>query len=218
MRVRYQKQELSAFIEGLLLPVKDGISRRRLHHPHTLCSMNHTEIPEWKIKLKGSHPRETIFDWIIAKKLLKLRTSRGEDILVFLLSKFEWEYDILKILSNPKFIQIPIQLERMIQKLLEPHLFDAKRMLHSFDPSVMYHKEWKPLFLPPVQYIGVGYKDHGTLGSAPSWKDQILPGKEMAVQPNRFSFRYLLSMEVFLNSEVLELPSTDESQLGRKRG
>lgn len=218
MRVRYQKQELSAFIEGLLLPVKDGVSLRRLHHPHTLCTMTHSEIPEWKMKLKGTHPRETVFDWIIAKKLLKLRTSWGEDILVFLLSKYEWEYDILKILSNPEKFIIPIHLEKLVQKLLEPHLIEAKRMLHSFDPSVMYHKEWRPISFPPIQYIGVGYKDHGTLGSAPSWKDQILPGKEMAVQPNRFSFRYLLSLEVFQNSRGLELPSTDESQLGRKRG
>lgn len=63
--------------------------------------------------------------------------------------------------------------------------------------------------------MGVGYKDKGSLSSAPSWKDQIIFTEEEPVSEDSVlhELKVLLSFSEFLNQG--KLPA-DETNGGRK--
>ena len=50
----------------------------------------------------------------------------------------------------------------------------ARRIRNGSPCSFDAFKVWSPVVLSEERRMGVGYKDHGSLSSAPSWKDQIL--------------------------------------------
>lgn len=85
------------------------------------------------------------------------------------------EFEIFdKILSNLSRIQF---CEKKILEQFIHHSFlgivDPWREFRRFEPKMSIVKVWTEVAkLPPKRYIGVGYKDHGTLSTAPSWKDQ----------------------------------------------
>lgn len=119
------------------------------------------------------------------------------------------EFEIFdKILSNLSKIQLR---EREILEQFVHHSFlgiiDPWREFRRFEPKMSIVKVWtEAAKLLPKRYIGVGYKDHGTLSTAPSWKDQQT--EEDVANPR-------LSVLSFSLDRILEIPlSRTSSSLG----
>lgn len=202
MRLTYRIEELKAFCNGTLLPgkVRPTVLAR---HPENLSWYRHYPYYEWIIKLKGNKTRRQTINWIIAKWYSSYELNQGERILALLLSQNKYEYTIVDKMSRN------VNLYFSERRIARPKTLTetCKRITRSYRPSVVYDKIFSPITLPPVQYIGVGYKDKGTLGSGPSWKEQILPGKEVPTSQEEFLFSILLSLGLHSSLEDVLLLS-----------
>ena len=139
------------------------------------------QVPGWSTILYGSSSKSNTLSWLLAKGVYR-RLSKEEKILLGYLSldRTDTHFLVDLILSEKSaqkrsFRQFGEKLRQNIptfEKLSE-------RFLSSFEPRALVYKIWtEPVKIAPARYIGVGYKDHGSLGSAPSWKDQILRDEE----------------------------------------
>jgi hypothetical protein len=82
-------------------------------------------------------------------------------------------------------------------------LRDPFREYWSFEPKMEIQKVWTDIQkIPPKRFIGVGYNDHGTLSTAPSWKDQLSDDGEVSHPANllKFHLEYLLRSPLSRNS------------------
>jgi hypothetical protein len=82
--------------------------------------------------------------------------------------------------------KIKANLQRILQLLVEYQFLGLKdpwREFCSFVPKLLIEKVWTAeVQIPPTRYIGVGYKDKGTLSSGLSWKDQISDDEEVSTK------------------------------------
>lgn len=177
-RMKARKAEIEAFIKGSLLPGEVEPSLR-VRHPKILSMYRHWIYPQWKVYLRGSHTRRSSIHWLFSKLSLGMQLNQTEILIGFVLVETDLEgilfSDLLKRRRNQDTsLSTPfVQNQRTL-----PFLIQCSRIIGGYRPSVIYSKSWSPVRLPPKKVIGVGYKDHGSLGSGPSWKDQILPAEE----------------------------------------
>lgn len=178
LRIRHRIGEIEAFFNQTLLPASTDLSLRA-RHPKILSMYRHGEIPQWKVYLRASHSSRKIFHWLTSKRMLGFSLSRGEELIFYAALSSDQEADFFlslkeleRKISHPGLALLP-QREDSI-----PLLIEMTRILNGYQPSVVYLKNWSPNILPELRRIGVGYKDKGSLGSGPSWKDQILTEEE----------------------------------------
>lgn len=177
LRIRHRIGEIEAFFNQTLLPPATDLSLRA-RHPKVLSKYRNTSFPQWEVYLRGSHSARKIFHWLTSKRILGLSLSRSEELIYYVAIGSNQEADfylLLKELEKRSYPGRPILPQ--IDKNL-PLLIETSRILHGYQPSVIYLKEWNPVRITPLRRIGVGYKDKGHLGTEPSWKDQIVDEEE----------------------------------------
>lgn len=94
-----------------------------------------------------------------------------------------------------------------------------RRIYLGYRPDVFCVKRWKEEKIPYIRTIGVGYKDKGTLSSAPSWKDQMIldEGVSPAILSELSLMEKLLSfLDFLLSEEHVGLKSSSESEKGKR--
>lgn len=116
------------------------------------------------------------------------------------------DYEILElILTNQS--KIKQNLDRVLQLIVDHEYFeltDPWREFLSFEPKLEIQKVWTEVKrLPPERYIGVGYNDHGTLSTAPSWKEQLTDDGEVSTTASLLKFH----LEFLLTSPLSRNPS-----------
>lgn len=114
------------------------------------------------------------------------------------------DYEILElILTNQS--KIKQNLDRVLQLIVDHEYFeltDPWREFLSFEPKLEIQKVWTEVKrLPPERYIGVGYNDHGTLSTAPSWKEQLTDDGEVSTTASllKFHLEFLLTSPLSRN-------------------
>lgn len=211
-RLLLDEKELDSYLNGRLLPGNAGTDQGRQLCPVTLCSYRLTDDPKWRFSLKGSHRRTNILDWLVAKAT-QCRLSRTEKLFSFLLTN-DQDHHLHYILDE--------EIHRTL-KLVDwnnsPLKKEAKLIFNGFRPRVSLLTEYSPRRFPPVRYIGVGYKDHGSIGTAPSWRDQI---SQDSPHPSSTLVRFSVKVSVFLGLITLDSleanpDPTEEPEEGRKR-
>jgi hypothetical protein len=75
--------------------------------------------------------------------------------------------------------------------------------------------------VPPKRYIGVGYNDHGTLSTAPSWKDQQTDHGDVTprLAVMLFSLRMIFDDPLYRippSGSNIRLKSSKQSETGRR--
>jgi hypothetical protein len=88
--------------------------------------------------------------------------------------------------------------------------------LGAYHPRIWAFKEWRPIPYLIGRRIGVGYKDHGSLSTAPSWKDQMVLTEEGTEEKFDSVLSELRTLLLFSEYSQESGPPTDEPQSGRK--
>lgn len=181
LRIRHRYEEIEAYFNRTLLPSSTDLSLRA-RHPKILGGYRHHVFPQWIVNLRSSHSKKVLIRWILSKLILGYTLSRGEELIFLGSVESDMSADVFvhflqkKRKTGSKDGSQP--LLPMIEETL-PLLIQCSRILAGYTPSVIYLKDWRPVKLPPKKVIGLGYTDHGTLGSGPSWKEQILEEEEV---------------------------------------
>lgn len=177
-RMSARKAEIEAFIKGSLLPGEVEPSLRA-RHPKVLSKYRHWIFPQWEVYLLGSHTRRNNIFWLLSKLSLGMQLNEAERLVGFSLLATDLEGTLfLDLLERRRNSEVPGSVLFVQNHLTIPFLVQCSRRIGGYRPSVIYSKRWNPVRLPPKKVIGLGYNDHGTLGSGPSWKDQILTDEE----------------------------------------
>lgn len=166
-----------------------------------LWTVTPIRLPGWSIIFQSTHTRELTLRHLLLKLILqRINKNEAKVITMLVVAEPPETYEILLlILSNQQKIQNV--RNALLQQLVE-HQFlgitDPKRDFNSFCPEMFLFKMWTlETRIPPKRYIGVGYNDHGTLSTAPSWKDQLTDSAEEIPR---------LSVLHFSLSRIFELP------------
>jgi hypothetical protein len=162
------------------------------------------KIPGWGLVIRSSHSREWCA-WHLVGKLCLRDLNRSEKEVLKLLGATldESWYLIVNFLLERRFdTNLVTRFEkRRFWDTFNFHFFptvkDPIQRFASFEPSLSLSRVWvSGKTLPPVRFIGVGYKDHGTLSTLPSWKEQLVD--ENWDQPNlskiQITHRFLLGL------------------------
>jgi hypothetical protein len=139
-----------------------------------LLSLIPHQIPAWRIEVRLSHNKDKTLKWLVCK-FLKQDLSFGEREVIKIIAAQSNDliFTFLTfLLKNYEKFDRKAMLQVLITNLDFPR--DPGSYLASFIPSLYIVKLWtSPKFLPDKRFIGVGYKDKGTLSTTPSWKEQI---------------------------------------------
>lgn len=185
----------------------DTKSLKAVEHPsgwateRVLWIITPIRLPGWSVVFISSHSRRLTTRHLVLKLLLKDLNSNEKDVLFNLLLVLKGEeYKILeKILSNQ--IKIKLHLQRVLEEIVRYNFLEIVNPfneLQSYVPRLSIHKIWtEKQTLAPVQYIGVGYKDHGSISPAPSWKDQMTSEGDVSTR---------LSALLFALDRILDVP------------
>lgn len=171
------KKETTLAVNGLTksllvaeLPIGESADR-------ILWVITPLRLPGWSILFKCSHTKKMTIQHLVLKLLLqKINYNEKIVLLQLLVGLSEPEYEVIElILTNQDKIS---KLRSEVLQLLSFHGFleieDPVRQFPSFTPEVTIFKVWtQKAKIAPKRYIGVGYNDHGTLSSGPSWKEQL---------------------------------------------
>lgn len=151
------------------------------------------QLPGWTIIYRSSHSKELTLKHLILKYIIQ--ELNLNELLVFrmlLIDLNDEDYSTIElILSNHSKVKINlIAILDLISEYKFLELGEPLRFYNSFRPSMVINKLWSLIKkLPPKRYIGVGYKDHGTLSTAPSWKEQYVSDGEVDTKANLLKFR-----------------------------
>lgn len=126
------------------------------------------------IKFRSDQRKRNISEFLLLKSISGKSLSKVEEFLLYLL-----EPEIQKNLYfSPFGEEFQIVSDSMRKKEILPFLsrpilsiIGRNKKGPRIDLSVEIEKK---TILPPLRYIGIGYKDKGTLGSGLSWREQIL--------------------------------------------
>lgn len=182
-------------------------------------------LPGWSILFQSTHTRERTLRHLLLKLILQRINKNEAQVLTMLVVALpEEQYEILElILSNQSKIQ-NVQL-RLLQLLVENEFLGIKdpvREFHSYVPELYVFKMWTlETRVPPKRYIGVGYNDHGTLSTAPSWKDQQTDHGEVSprLSAMSFSLKMIFDNPLYRNPPSggsVRLKSSKQSETGRR--
>jgi hypothetical protein len=155
----------------LVADFPSGISAERI-----LWVITPLRVPGWSILFKCTHSKKMTIQHLVLKLLLQRINYNEKTVLLQLLIDLpEPEYEIIElILSNQDKVS---KLRSEILTQLAFHNFleieNPHRQFASFEPEITIFKVFTDRAkLAPERYIGVGYNDHGSLSSGPSWKEQ----------------------------------------------
>lgn len=132
--------------------------------------------------------------------LQRINKNEAQVLTMLVVAETPNTYDCLElILLNQNKI---IKVRENLLKLLVEHKFlgitDPWRNFNSYRPEMFIFKMWtQEARIPPKRYIGVGYNDHGTLSTAPSWKDQLTDDEDESPR---------LSVLHYSLKQIFELP------------
>jgi hypothetical protein len=181
-------------------------------------------LPGWSILFQSTHTRESTLKHLLLKLILQRINKNEAQVLTMLVVALpEEQYEILElILSNQQQIQ---NVQTRLLDLLSEYEFlgikDPRREFHSYVPEMFIFKMWTlETRVPPKRYIGVGYNDHGTLSTAPSWKDQqtdhgdVSPRLSVMLFSLRMIFEYPL-YRIPPSGSSIRLTSSKQSETGR---
>lgn len=179
-------------------------------------------LPGWSIIAASSHSRRKTLWWLIARCLFQEASDKEKAILRLLtVGDPEFVHEIVDFIISTKSGRTRIRAANLLVVLF-PEL--TERFLVSFRPTVRLQKVWTEIRkLPPKRFVGMGYNDHGTLASTPSWKEQMLTGLESPDVIERVRFILRLSLDRFSPPSLVGLNSSDpghqaeESQERTKR-
>lgn len=177
-------------------------------------------LPGWSIIATSSHSRRKTLWWLIARCLFQNASPQEKDVLRLLtVGDPEVVHEIVDYATST----VPGRQRVHTANLLSIEFPQCtERFLCSFQPSLRVRRLWTEVKkLPPKRFVGVGYNDHGSLSSTPSWKEQMLSDPEDTDVTERV--RFLLTLRYDRFSSVPGRSSTrphsqaDESKVGTKR-
>lgn len=182
-------------------------------------------LPGWSILFQSTHTRESTLKHLLLKLLLqRINKNESQVFTMLVVALPEEQYEILElILSNQSKIQKV--LTRLLQLLVQYKFLgitDPEREFKSYVPEMFIFKMWTlETRVPPKRYIGVGYNDHGTLSTAPSWKDQQTDHGEVSPRLSvmLFSLRMIFNDPLYRippSGSHIRLTSSKQSETGRK--
>ena len=171
-----------------------------------LWSVTPVRLPGWSIIFQSTHTREQTLRHLLLKLILQ-RLNKNEVTVLSMLVVAETpkNYEVLLlILSNQQKI---LKFREPLLQLLAEHNFLGiasvpERGFRSYMPEMFIFKMWTlAAKLSPKRYIGIGYNDHGTLSTAPSWKDQLTDDEEETPRLSdlQFSLERLFGQPLFRN-------------------
>lgn len=174
------------------------------------------ENPDWQFQLRASVSRTLTARWLLCKALLQ-RTSLHEQLILLDLAADIEDLAELLILANQQEAKGPRLLQRSSsdQWLMRAEA-QCRRVSSGYQPRFQAIKAWDPRKVVLARRIGVGYKDHGTLATAPSWKDQMLLTAEEFAEEKGDNFlqelKILLSFSEYLEGQRLRLTSPSRAK------
>lgn len=144
-------------------------------------------LPGWSIIATSSHSRRKTVWWLIARCLFQEPTSNEVAILKLLtVGDSEAVHEIVDFATSTKSGKQRVRAANLLE-LLFPEV--SERFLASFRPKAYIFRYWTEVKrIPPKRFVGVGYKDHGSLSTTPSWKEQMLFDPEQSDVTERVSF------------------------------
>lgn len=177
----------------LLLPTTDlptEASRGKI-----LYSFRPYHNPDWFVFIRSSHTSAAVFRWLTAKSLL-MRLSRDEEDLYTLLA-VEKDFNTRLIsLGRTIISKTDLRQGAKVHHELKDRLL---RILNGYLPRIHAKKAWKGRTkIPEKRVVGVGYRDKGSISTAPAWQDQILGTEEVSSDSRDEVLRDLYSLLSFL--------------------
>lgn len=199
--MRIPKKEVELAINGI------SKSLTVVEHPsgwtteRILWTVTPVRLPGWSIIFQSTHTRELTLRHLLLKLIFdRINKNEAKVLTMLVVAEPPETYDILMlILSNQQRI---INVREKLLQLMSSNQFlgitDPRRDYRSYSPQMFVFKMWTAeTRIPPKRYIGIGYNDHGTLSTAPSWKDQLTDDGEET--PRLCVLHYLLK-------QLFELP------------
>ena len=184
--------------------------------------------PGWTIVFLSTFSKKKTLRHLVLKLLLQDLNENEKQVLTQLAIQLpEDEYKILEIILLSKNNNSLLLHRQKFCDLLVEHKFlgivDPERELPSYLPELLIQRVWtEKTQLAPKRYIGIGYNDHGSLSSAPSWKEQQTEDGE---KPTRlfallFSMRSTIENNLYRNTSFrgfFRLKSSKQSETGKGR-
>lgn len=223
MRLKVKRRDWDSFLRQEVkslsersLPSRDYL-RNRL-----LILVTTPENQGWNQFLISSHTRRKTKSWLLTKALL-MDLGEPEDFLLKYITAGDPEWvqllvDISLDISISRAPKTRFLQYLYLQQDLPDHRSFSTRFLNSFQPSLEIFRVWmEKKRIPAKAFIGVGYKDHGSLGSGLSWKDQMLGEGECSDIIGRIHSLLRLSVSGSLEDPVTGAFPSGWKQPGLKR-
>jgi hypothetical protein len=174
-----------------------------------LAILTPLQVPGWSTILYGSSTKKRTLDWLLAKGVFQRLSKEEKELLGYISLDRTNVHSLVDIILSDKSARKRSirQFGEILQRSLPTFEKLTERYLLNFKPQAQCFKIWtEPIRVAPTRYIGVGYKDHGSLGSAPSWKDQILRDDENSDVNAQVQFLWTL----FINTGTVTEPAIHE--------
>ena len=177
-------------------------------------------LPGYSVISLSSHSRKKTIWWLIARSLFQEVSQKEKTILKYLtVGDPEFVHRIVDFSVSTISCRTRSTAANLLVVLF-PEL--TERFLASFQPQIQTFQVWTEIKkLPSKRFIGIGYKDHGSLASSPSWKSQMLEVPEESDITERVNF--ILSIVQFSSPPSLvglvrpQKNQADESKSRTKR-
>lgn len=194
------KKTFRKWLSGALTPRELPLLPRR-SETRTLLIQAPVQVPGVGIILTLSHSREKVKWHLFVKHILEGLNENERIVLILLtVGRNEEEYRFFKEILEFDFLQTPMPVRiALLQKIgdqvstIRPN---PTLCLTCWKPSLSFNRFWfeKKRF-PPVQYIGVGYKDKGSLNESTLGVEAFLKVLNPDVYPDLlFIFRIFLGL------------------------
>lgn len=228
--MRIPKKTFKRWLDGDLecsrLPLLPRRSDKR-----TLLILSPVRTPGLGTILSLSHDRERVKWYLFLKHVLEGLNENERIVFILLFTKGnDEEFGFFKEILDFDFLTRPIAsriaLVKKVNDLVSFSRSDPTQCLRCWKPSLQFNRFWfdRKRF-PPVQYVGVGYKDKGSLNNSTRgvevFQDLPTPTKYRSLM---FLFRILFGLPLVPdNTEVPEgalgkqirLKSLGEAKRGR---
>lgn len=221
--LKIPKKEATLAFNGRTKSLTIADSLYRGSAENTLWVVTPINLPGWSILFRCSHSRNLTLLHLTLKMLLEDLNKNEKFVMTMLtIGLREPEYQVLElILSN--YSKIKVLRSEILDECRHSSFLgieDPLRQLRSFEPRLEISKMWtERAKLAPKRYIGVGYTDHGSISSTPSWKEQMIEDGE--VRPRLgvllFSLRRIFGLPLSLapsSRGVARLKSSKRTKQG----